>query len=302
MHKITVIGTITKDTVIHPDGRKTESYGGILYNILALSYLGKRNVKIYPICNLGYDIYDSVLHVLKKCKNVNTIGIKKTKRKNNHNFLIYDKKGNREEISKNKLPRLTYSQVYPFLDSDVILVNFISGSDIDLKTLKKLKENTSALIFMDVHSLILGRGKDGKRFVKVPKNWLRWLSYADVVQCNFFEFSKLLNKNMSSFAQIKSFARLILLSGPRILLVTNGKENGYVFQPGVKGVKFNRSIVLKLKKVKDLTGCGDIFSAAFLLSYLKSKDPVSSANFANSIATFKCRFSGIENLSKLSKY
>ncbi|MGB2697470.1 MAG: PfkB family carbohydrate kinase [Candidatus Zixiibacteriota bacterium] len=300
MHKIAVLGTITRDTVIYPDSRKIESFGGILYNILALSYLGKRNVKIYPACNLGCDIYDSVLWILKKCKNVDIRGIRKVKRKNNHNFLIYDKKGNRDEISRNSVPELTYSQLKPFLNSDVILVNFISGKDIDLKTLKKLKKNTSALIFMDIHSLILGKGKSGKRFVKVPKNWLSFTGCADVVQCNFFEFSKLSNKKMDSSAKIKNFARSILRSGPQVLLVTNGKINGYVIQPGKNGVKVNRSIVPKIKKVKDLTGCGDVFSAAFLLSYLKSKDPVSSANFANSVATYKCRFPGIENLSKLT--
>jgi sugar/nucleoside kinase (ribokinase family) len=299
MFKIAVLGTITRDTVICPDSRKIESYGGILYNILALSYLGKRNVKIYPVCNSGYDIYDSVSSILKKCRNVSTDSIKKVRVKNNHNILIYDSKGNREEISKNSVPELTYTQIKPILDCDVILVNFISGKDMDLKTLKKLKGNTPALIYMDVHSFILGRRKNGKRFVKVPKNWLNWISCADVVQCNFFEFSKLSNKKLDSSAKIKNFAQSIFRSGPQVLLVTNGKEDGYIIQPGKKGVKSNRSIVPKIKKVKDLTGCGDVFSAAFMLSYLKLKDPMLSANFANTVATHKCRFSGIESLSKL---
>lgn len=299
MHRIAVLGTITRDTVIYPDARRIESFGGILYNVLALSYLGKGNVEIYPVCNLGYDTYDSVSGILKECKNVRTEGIKKVKVRNNHNLLLYDKKGNREEISRNSVPQLTYSQVKSFLDCDVILVNFISGKDFDLKTLKKLRGNATGLIFMDVHSFILGRRKNGKRFVKVPKNWKAWTSCADIVQCNFFEFSKLSNRKFSSAAQIKNYARSILLSGPRVFLVTNGKENGYVFQPGKKGVRFNRSIVPKIRKVKDLTGCGDVFSAGFLISYLRPKDPVSSANFANSVATHKCSFSGIERLSEL---
>jgi sugar/nucleoside kinase (ribokinase family) len=302
MHRIAVLGTITRDTVIYPDARKIESFGGVLYNILALSYLGKKNVEIHPVCNLGYDAYDSVLRVLKECKNVRTEGIKKVKVKNNHNFLIYDIKGNREEISKNSVPELTFSQVKRFLDSDVLLVNFISGKDLDLKTLKKLRRSATGLIFMDVHSFILGRRKNGKRFVKVPKNWSNWIGCADVVQCNLFEFSKLSKREFSSAAQIKNYARSILLLGPRVFLVTNGKENGHVFQPGRKGLKFNRSVVPRIRKVKDLTGCGDVFSAGFLISYLGSKNPVSSANFANSVATYKCGFSGIEKLSRLSTY
>lgn len=302
MHEIAVLGTITRDTVVYPDARKIESFGGILYNVLALSYLGKRNVKIYPVCNLGYDTYDSALGILKECKNVRTEGIRKVKVKNNHNLLLYDKKGNREEISKNSVPQLTYSQVKSFLDCDVILVNFISGKDLDLKTLKKLRGNATGLIFMDVHSFILGRRKNGKRFVKVPKNWKAWTSCANIVQCNFSELGELSGRKLAKFAQIKCFAGSVLASGTQILLVTKGGEKGYVFQGGKKGIKFNRSIVPRLERVKDPTGCGDVFSAGFLISYLRSQDPVSSANFANSVATHKCRFSGIDKLSKLSIY
>jgi sugar/nucleoside kinase (ribokinase family) len=302
MYEIAVLGTITRDTIIYPDGKIKESFGGILYNVLALSFLGGKRVKVYPLCNLGYDVHHQVLKVLKEYKNIDLSGITEVKTKNNHNFLYYDEENNREETSKNSVPRLTHSQIKPFLDSDVILVNFISGHDVDLKTLRKIKKNTRGLIFMDIHSLILGRKRDGKRFVRVPENWQEWVSCTDIVQCNFTEFSELSNKKVGSFARIKDFAGLILQSGPKILLVTRGKEKGYVFQAGKRGIKSNRTVVPGLEKVKDPTGCGDVFSSGFVISYLKSREPIASANFANSVASYKCRFSQIENLSLLSRY
>jgi len=302
MHKIAVLGTITKDTIFYPDKKRVESLGGILYNVLALSVMGENSTKIYPVCNVGYDIHNEVLRLLKEHENIDLAAVKKVKKKNQRNSLYYQKDNNREEISKNFLPRLTYSQIKQVIDSDVILVNFISGSDIDLKSLMKLRKRSRALIFMDIHSLILGRARNGKRFVKVPKNWRDWIGCADIVQCNFAEFCQLSRRKLVKFAEIKSFARSIILSGPEILLVTAGREKGYIFQTGKRGIRFNRSQVPPLKKIRDLTGCGDVFSAAFLISYLRSQDPVLSASFANKVATYKCTFLGTENLSMLSKH
>jgi hypothetical protein len=95
-YKVTVIGTINKDTIIFPNGKKTQSFGGILYNILALSYLGGENGKIYPVCNLGYDIYGQVTSRLKNCDNVELSGIKKVNCKNNHAFLSINQNNQRE--------------------------------------------------------------------------------------------------------------------------------------------------------------------------------------------------------------
>ena len=301
MHKIAVLGTITKDTIICPDKKTEESLGGILYNILALSVLGKNSVKVYPVCNVGYDIHNKVLRVLKEHQNIDSAAVKKVETKNQHNSLYYQKDSNREEISKNFLPRLTYSQIKQVIDSDVILVNFISGSDIDLRSLMKLRTKSWALVFMDIHSLVLGRARNGKRFVKVPKNWRGWIGCADIVQCNFAEFCQLSGRMLTKSAEIRNFARSIILSGPEILLVTRGQEKGYVFQAAKRGIKFNRSSVPPFKGIKDPTGCGDVFSAGFLISHLKSNNPLSSANFGNSVATYKCKFLGIESLSMLSK-
>jgi hypothetical protein len=102
--KIVVIGTINKDTIIFPNGKKMESFGGILYNILALSCLGREEVKIYPICNLGCDVYDQVISYLKNCRNVELGGIKKVECKNNHAILSINRKNQREEILANRVP------------------------------------------------------------------------------------------------------------------------------------------------------------------------------------------------------
>lgn len=293
--KLVVIGTINKDTIIFPDGKKTESFGGILYNILALSYLGGEDVKIYPVCNLGYDVYRQVTSRLKNCDNVKLDGIKKVNCKNNHAFLSINRNNQREEILKNRVPPLSLSQIKPFLKADVMLINFISGFDLSLVTLKKIRKNTDALIYMDVHSLTLGVGDSGKRFFKAPKNWREWIKQADIVQMSLPELKELAKRNLKSHQEIKEFGEYILSLGPKTVLVTLGEKGALViFDNKVRKLEGS-----KVQRFKDATGCGDVFSAGFLICYMRTKNLIKSVNFANYVAAEKCKISGVERMNKL---
>jgi sugar/nucleoside kinase (ribokinase family) len=293
--KIVVIGTINKDTIIFPDGKKTESFGGILYNTLALSYLGRERVEIHPVCNIGYDVYNQVISSLKNCNNVDLSGIKKVNCKNNHAFLSINRNNQREEILENRVPPLGFSQIKPFLEADVMLINFISGFDFSLMTLKKIRKNTDALIFMDVHSLTLGVDAFGKRFFDAPKNWREWIKQADIVQMSLPELKELAKRNLKSHQEIKEFGEYILSLGSKTVLVTLGDEGALmIFED-----KIRRFAGSKVRKFKDATGCGDVFSAGFLICYMRTKNLIKSVNFANYVGAEKCKISGVEGMNKL---
>ena len=294
-YDIVVIGTINRDTIIFPDGKRIESFGGILYNILSLSYLGRDNVRIYPVCNLGYDVYDQVMSRFKDSHNVELTGIQRVDCKNNHAFLSINKENEREETLKNRVPPLSYAQIKPFLKADAILVNFISGSDLSLKTLKKVRKETDALIFMDVHSLTLGVDESGKRFFRAPKNWREWVRQSDIVQMNLPELNELAKRNLKSDQEVWEFGKYILSFGPKAVLVTLREHGALMFFDN----KVQRSKGWKVRRFKDATGCGDVFSAGFLVSYLVTKDLAKSVNFANRVAAAKCRVSGTEGMKKL---
>lgn len=220
---ITVIGTINKDTIILPNGKRTESFGGILYNLSALSALGGKWMEIYPVCNLGYDVYDEVKGILESYGNVKLDGINKVRRNNNHALLLIDRNNQKNEILKNRVPVLRFDQIKPFLDTNVILVNFISGFDIELGGLKRVRKNTNALIFMDIHSLTLGIDKDGKRFLKAPKGWRDYIKQADLIQTNSIELSVLFGERLKCLKEIRDFGNYVLSLGPKVLLVTKVK-------------------------------------------------------------------------------
>jgi sugar/nucleoside kinase (ribokinase family) len=299
--KITVIGTINKDSIVFPDGKRTESFGGIFYNLTALSGLGGKRLEIYPVCNLGYDVYDEVTSTLKRFGNVNSSGLSKVRRKNNHALLSIDKNNQREEILKNRVPVLRFEQVKPFLDSQVILVNFISGFDIELEDLKEIRKSTKALVYMDIHSLTLGVDKTGRRYLRKPKKWRDYIKTADFVQTNLPELNVLSGGEIKSFRDIRSFAVHILNLGPRLLLVTLGGKGAFMIYRIGEKVKFERHQGIKAQRFKDATGCGDVFSAGFLTSYLNTKDLIKSFDFANRMAVENCRISGTDKVFDLMK-
>ncbi len=299
--KITVIGTINKDSLVFHDGKKTESLGGIFYNLSALSGLGGKRMEISPVCNLGYDVYDKVTSTLKGFGNVNLSGIYKVRRKNNHALLRIDKNYQREEILKNKVPVLRFGQVKPFLDSDAILVNFISGFDIRLMDLKRIRKNTKALIYLDVHSLTLGVDRTGRRYLRIPRNWREYLKAADIVQTNLPELNVLSEGEVKSLKDIRGFGNYILSLGPQILLITLGEKGAVILYKEGEKVRFEQCRGIKVRAFKDATGCGDVFSAGFLAGYLKTKNLIKSFDFANRMAAENCKISGTEDVFNLMK-
>lgn len=295
--KVTVIGTINRDTIVLPGGERRESFGGILYNVSALSGLGGECLEVYPVCNLGYDVYDQVTGALKNYANVRLDGVIKVRRKNNHALLLIDETNEREEILKNRVPALSFAQIKPFLQADAVLVNFISGFDVTLGTLRRIRKNTDALIFADVHSFTLGVRRDGRRFLRTPRRWREYLKLVDVVQCNLAEFGVLSGKQLRSAREVRDFGSYILGLGPKALLVTLGAEGAVMIYKQGKTRKLKECAGLKVRGFKDATGCGDIFTAGFLSCYLRAGSLHRSLDLANRVAAEKCKVSGVEGVA-----
>ncbi len=265
----------------------------------ALSGLAGKNAEIYPVCNVGYDVYDQVKSIVESYENVRLDGIKKVMVKNNHACLTIDRENQREETLRNRVPRLSFSQVKPFLDSDAILINFISGFDIGLGALRRIRETADGLIFVDVHSLTLGIHKDGKRFYRNLRSWREYLKQADLVQANLAELMVLSGKRFRSQKEIQDFGSYILSLGPRALLVTMGEEGALMVCKTGRACRITKAAGTRVRTFKDATGCGDVFSAGFVICYLQSGNLDRSLYFANQVAAEKCKISGVEGVDRV---
>jgi sugar/nucleoside kinase (ribokinase family) len=297
--RVAVIGTINRDSLFFPDGKRQESFGGLLYSLSALSALGSGWMDVYPVCNVGYDVYYRVLNRLKQYDNVCLEGMKKVNRKNNHVTLFIDRNNERREVLRNRVPAVSFGQVKPFLNSDFFLVNFTSGFDLKLKTLQEMRNNSRALVFLDVHSLTLGVRKNGERFFRRPARWTEYLKQADVVQCNLAELNLLANREIRTAGEMRDFGDYISSLGPEAVLVTLGGDGAAMIRKQGRGCRLTRKAGIEVSSFVDAVGCGDAFSAGFLSSYLRTGVWRWALDFANRVAAEKGKVSGVEGVYDL---
>lgn len=290
--KIGIIGTINRDTIIIDNRPAVDSWGGILYNIKYLCENSK--AEIIPVANIGKDAYQSILKLLKQYDNLNLSCINRAQSKNNHCLLRYSTISEKKEILKGGVPPLKYSQVSSLLECDLILVNFISGKDIGLKALEKLRQNYKGIIYVDIHSLTLGRrrlsGEEGwRRYLRKHRFWNRYADTADIIQMNGSEF-EILSGNSYSIEAVNRFY-IGRLKNCRCLIITLGSV-GCLLVYGGRKVTCELVKSPKIKTVFDTTGCGDVFAAGFIIEYLRATDYASAARQGNRLAAIRCRLPG----------
>jgi sugar/nucleoside kinase (ribokinase family) len=294
--RIAVIGTICWDKITYPEGRTVESFGGIAYSVLTLAALLESKAIIRPVCLVGDDRYEKVLELFSQSQEIDPTGIRPVEHKNNTVTLVYVDEQKREEILEGGVPSLTYEEIEPFLEADYLVVNFISGWDLSLEVMQRIREKSRAKIYMDIHSLTLGKEKSGKRFLQAPKDWEMYVTCADCLQLNQDELEALAGEQLTT-EEIEREARKLHKLGPVIVAVTLADRGCLLIHKTANGDVVSKSMPAKrVEPVRDTTGCGDVFGAAFLGKLIATRDPVQAADFGNDLAGLKATFSGLEGL------
>ena len=299
--RIAVVGSINRDTIVTPDGTRTESHGGILYSIAALARIG--SATIFPVCNVGKDVEDAVRRLLGSWACVQLDGVRFVPERNPHCFLTYNSRNRKQETLLGGVPTLPIERLRPFLDCDAVCFNFITGMELDLQTLRAFRRETRGLVLMDVHSLTLGMDSRRRRFFRLPPRWEAWLACADIVQMNEQEAGLLAGAPLHSFGATREFGEKVLAMGPHALLITRG-ENGADSVTGNPrgGTEVQHYPARSADVPVDETGCGDAFLMGFTWSYLNTGCIPAASRFANRVAGITCCLRGIEQMARIGDY
>ena len=175
-------------------------------------------------------------------------------------------------------------------DFDGILINMITGFDIELDQLKKIRADFSGIIYMDVHTLSRGLGHHGHRGFRKIEHFNEWAECIDIIQANEFEA-----KTISNFEEEEKIAREILKCGAKQLIVTKGEAGAKLYYLRNGELNFIFQSAAKIEAVNKI-GLGDVFGAAYFYNYIKTGNLFYSLDVAITASGIAA---GHEGLSKL---
>ncbi len=295
-----MIGTVIHDYIQPFYGDAITSFGGIYYTVMYLATMGDARWNIIPVARVGEDIYDSVLRRLGEYKCVITSHLLREATENTKVRLLYRTPVDREEKSTKPMAPLAWPDVAVLSNCDYILVNFITGTEMELRTFQKLAAECDGCIYEDYHSLALGLDAAGVRYPRRDPEWRQWTSTATIVQMNELEAATLLGRTVLELPLDEhEIADAFLHGNTQLCIITLGDKGAYLCRKEGGEVTVDLVPPYPIDKFVDPTGCGDAFAAGFLKEFARSQDILASAGYANFIAGLNCTISGTEEIITL---
>lgn len=285
--KLLLIGHSVADIIIK-DGEKIIQPGGIFYTASTIKELSKQNDDVFlctQIDNEHYHLYKKVyesfdLSFTEKVKSIPMVELTIA----GH----FERKEHYKNLSEQL--RINFSGLKKF---DGILINMITGFDIDLTQLLEIRKSTDALIYFDVHTLSRGLDDNMHREFRMIPDFYKWAQNIDIIQCNEHEIFAMSN-NKSEI----DIAKELFRCGVKVVCVTKGESGVRIYYQNKSEVATYFRAVKKVS-YNNKVGCGDVFGAAFFYGYISSRDIFKAAELASSSAEF---IASINNLSEFRNF
>lgn len=300
--RIAILGTIVFDDILTHLGEQNQSFGGITYNVAALGSLVDSGVELVPIAQVGADRYDEAVELFQTFGNVSTEGLARREDLLMPTVkLVFTSITERTENLLHVPPPLSAEQHELAATCDAVLVNFITGQEMDADGLDSLGRRVRAQgghLHVDIHNSISRWNDDGEREYVGLEEWQKWVAQAHTVQMNEFEVEQVLGRTVRGTEEYMRAAAEICSAGPDAVMITLGPLGSVMAHRRDDGIYTLDWPAADLGTVIDTTGCGDSFSAGFVVSYLRTRDLVYANAAANVVGDVNCITRGIGNLHR----
>ena len=262
--------------------------GGIFYTVTALVKLAGVSDEINLLTNydsknlhLFFDIFSKVNTAYsEKVAAVPVV------------HLVIKETGEREECYGNICEKLKIDKIENLNKFDAVLINMITGFDIDVNDLEIIRKKFKGRIYLDIHTLSRDYGDKAIRNFRIIPGAAKWIAGADFIQVNESEL-----KTLFDLKSEYEIAEEVLKCGEKVLIITKAGKGAKMYYLKNKNVN---SLFIPAEKTEGLNkvGCGDVFGAAFLLAYFKKFSLTQALKKANLAAAFAAgnNFDKLENL------
>jgi hypothetical protein len=243
-----------------PAQAAVQEWGGISYALAALDATLADDWQIVPLIKVGRDLASKANEFLRTLRHTpHAARFVEVPQPNNRVTLRYESADRRCEQMSGGVPPWTWAELGPLVqDLDALYINFISGYEMNLETAQLLRRGFPRFIYVDLHSLFLGKNADGTRVLRTLPESPAWFGCFNVVQLNEDEMGQLGPDPLVTAADA-------MRQGCTALCVTLGARGAAYFTgdpirtarvpaPAVHPAAFDRE--------SDPTGCGDVFGGA----------------------------------------
>jgi sugar/nucleoside kinase (ribokinase family) len=295
---VAVLGAIVYDEIVTHDSRRIESFGGIVYNLAALSSLVGDDARILPFSNVGADRWDDVCSLVGDMSGVDMNALRQWDGKLTHARLVYTDANHRDEYVMNMMRPFTDDELEAATKADGVIINFVNGTEIDLPTLKAFRAKSNGVFYLDMHNIMVRFGDKGDKNVIDFSDWRDWVAQFDLVQMNEFEAETVLGRKLVELEDYLGAAQEVLQAGPEAALVTMGPR-GVALAHRRDGVCYAAHIpAAPVHNFIDATGCGDAFSTGTLWNYLETGDILTAAIAGALVGAINTEVQGIGSIDK----
>jgi sugar/nucleoside kinase (ribokinase family) len=300
-----VIGFPARDTKYMLDGTVAASLGGVLFTALALAVLARRaRWVVAPVMNVGEDCAADAEAMLRS-EMCDMRGVYRVSAPTQHSTITFTGENDRWERVEGQLPSLTIERLQGILDANAIVLNFITGVELERSTLAWLSTHTRAPIIVDYHTLALATLPDGIRVPRRRSDWAAWLQYATVVQMNENEAGALAGRELNDASTCEAFARELLLLGPRAVVITRADQGSIGAERKLTGsqeVQATYRIPCREPAVTvDTVGCGDVYLAGLAMGWTRWCSLEPAMRFASHVSSLHVEYEGLSGRELLAR-
>lgn len=277
---VVTIGHVSIDKVRINEKEKIQLGGAAVYSAMAAKIFARTGV----VSRVGEDFPYRFLALLKKY-GINIEGLKKVRGRSTNFKIEYDEDG----IAKYTEYKLNVGK---HIRPSDIPKTYLKAEAFHLAPMAATKQQ-KFIDFLKKRGGIISLNTHIGFLPRYRRKLLELIPQVDIFTLNEEEALKITNAKRLEYA-IKFLKKI----EHEFIIVTLGVIGSVVID---KDVTFFPSVYQP--KVIDLTGCGDAFAGAFLASFIRTKDPLKSANIANSVASLVAsnwNFKEIKNLKFFS--